>query len=133
MLQFTWPVRVYYEDTDAGGVVYHASYVRFMERARTEWLRACGFDQARLRRDMGVLFTVRSAHLDFLAAARLDDALEVDVQVADRRRASLIFGQAVRRAEAILCRGEVRIACLDAVSLRPCAIPEPIVTAITAD
>jgi acyl-CoA thioester hydrolase len=132
VLQFTWPVRVYYEDTDAGGVVYHASYVRFMERARTEWLRACGFSQETLHRDVGVLFTVRSAHLDFLGAARLDDALEVDVQIADRRRASLIFAQAVRRTEEVLCRGEVRVACLSTVNLRPCAIPAPVVAAITA-
>jgi acyl-CoA thioester hydrolase len=124
---FRWPVRVYYEDTDSGGVVYYANYLRFMERARTEWMRQLGFEQDALIRDKGILFAVRSASLDYLRPARFNDLLEVSVRLCERRRASLAFEQVVSRAgdaERPLCTGSIRIACLDAASFRSTPIPE---------
>ena len=132
---FCWPVRVYYEDTDSGGVVYYANYLRFMERARTERLRDLGFEQNRLRRDQGVLFTVHSIQVDFRKPARFNDALEVTADIADQRRASLTFYQEVRRAGEtdVLCSGHVRVACVDAGSFRPAAIPSPLRLALHQD
>jgi acyl-CoA thioester hydrolase len=124
---FRWPVRVYYEDTDSGGVVYHANFLRFMERARTEWMRRLGFEQDVLLRDRGILFAVRSASLEYLLPARFNDRLEVSVNLRERRRASLAFEQAVSRegdAEHPLCTGSFRIACLEAASFRSTPIPE---------
>ena len=88
---FRWPVRVYYEDTDSGGVVYYANYLRFMERARTEWMRTLGFEQDALIRNPGILFAVRSASLEYLRPARFNDLLEVSVRLCERRRASLLL------------------------------------------
>lgn len=122
-LNFTIPVRIYYEDTDAGGVVYYANYLRYMERARTEWLRALGFEQDQLVANEGVIFAVRSAHLEFLKPAHFNDLLEVTVRVASRRGASLTFAQSVRRDGTAVCEGEVRVACLDARSFVPRALP----------
>ena len=129
--QFVWPVRVYYEDTDSGGVVYYANYLKFMERARTERLRAMGFEQDQLRRDFGVLFAVHSLQVDYVRPAVFNDLLEVSAAVSDQRRASLAFTQEVRRcgdARPLLCRGQVRVACIDAGSLRPRPIPGDIRT-----
>jgi tol-pal system-associated acyl-CoA thioesterase len=92
---FFWPVRVYYEDTDCGGVVYYANYLRFMERARTEWLRALGFEQDLLATEHGVIFAVRSVALDFVRPARFNDLLRVGAHVVERRAASLTFAQEV--------------------------------------
>jgi acyl-CoA thioester hydrolase len=125
--EFRWPVRVYYEDTDSGGVVYYANYLRFMERARTEWMRELGFEQDALIRDTGILFAVRSASLEYLLPARFNDRLEVSVRLRARRRASLVFEQVVSRegdVEHPLCIGSFRIACLDAASFRTRPIPE---------
>jgi len=123
--QFFWPVRVYYEDTDSGGVVYYANYLKFMERARTERLRALGFEQDRLRTEQGILFTVHSIQVDFCRPAHFNDALEVTAAVGERRRASLTFDQEIRRqGEAtVLCSGSVRVACVDAHTFRPVPIP----------
>ena len=123
---FSWPVRVYWEDTDAGGVVYHASYLRFLERARTEWLRARGLDQQRVREQQGVLFVVRDLSIDFVAPARLDDELDVTIESCERRSASLSFVQCIlRRADGVLLtRARVRAACIDAVTWQPRRIPE---------
>lgn len=120
---FALPVRVYYEDTDAGGVVYYANYLKFMERARTEWLRTLGFEQDQLARREGVVFAVRSAQLDFLKPARFNDLLDVSVAVTARGGASVTFGQSVRRAGVALCEGTVRVACLSADSFTPHAWP----------
>ena len=122
----TWPVRVYWEDTDAGGVVYHASYLRFLERARSEWLRARGVSQVEVRERDGVLFVVRDLSIDFVAAARLDDDLDVTIEACERRSASLSFVQCIlRRADrTLLTRARVRAACIDAVSWQPRRIPE---------
>ncbi len=131
--QFFWPVRVYYEDTDSGGVVYYANYLKFMERARTERLRAMGFEQDQLRRDEGVLFTVHSVQADFRQPARFNDELEVTAEICDRRRASLTFSQEIRRRgkPALLCTGRVRIACVDAHSFKPVPIPDVIRSELT--
>lgn len=132
--EFRWPVRVYYEDTDTAGVVYYANYLRFMERARTEYLRSLGFEQDELARSDGILFAVRSAHVEFLAPARFNDSLTVTAQVAERRRASLNFQQTVYRTDASdrpLCTGTVLIACIDTASLRPRPIPERILEEIS--
>ena len=121
---FTWPVRVYWEDTDAGGVVYHASYVRFLERARTEWLRASGVDQSALKQRTGVAFMVREMQLDFLRAARLDDELLTTVAIKERRAASILFAQTIERADGMeLIRALVRVACVDVERMRPVPIP----------
>lgn len=130
MSAFAWPVRVYYEDTDAGGIVYYANYLKFMERARTEWLRALGVEQDRLRERDGIIFAVRSVCLDFVKPARFNDLLGVTVRCAQRRPASLTLEQEVwsesgtaSAGRALLCRGQVRIACLDACALNPRALP----------
>ena len=124
--EFNWPVRVYYEDTDTSGVVYHAAYLAYMERARTEWLRALGFNQETLRTESDVAFTVSRMELAYLAPARLDDELVVSVVVLKAGRASFNLAQAVQREATVLCRATVRIACVSASQFRPCALPEPI-------
>ena len=121
---FSWPTRVYWEDTDAGGVVYHAQYLAFLERARTEWMRARGYGQDLLRRDFDLVFAVRAMTLDFLKPARLDDALAVDASLRDCRRASATFAQAIRRDGQLLVTASVRVAALDASTFRPRAIPQ---------
>lgn len=130
MSNFSWPVRVYYEDTDTGGVVYYANYLRFMERARTERLRQLGVEQRSLHESAGILFAVRAATLDFLKPARLDDALRVSAEVVECRRASLVFQQAVYLEgdpSRVFCTARVRVACLDAEGLRPHPIPDWII------
>ncbi|MHB8911194.1 MAG: tol-pal system-associated acyl-CoA thioesterase [Lysobacter sp.] len=123
---FSWPTRVYWEDTDAGGVVYHAQYLAFLERARTEWMRAQGYGQELLRRDHGLVFAVRAMALDFLKPARLDDALAVSASLRECRRASAVFAQAIHRGGELLVTASVRVAALDAGGFRPCAIPAPL-------
>jgi acyl-CoA thioester hydrolase len=122
---FVWPVRVYYEDTDAGGVVFYANYLRFMERARTEWLRHLGYEQDVLAQDEGVLFVVRRAAVDYRYPARFNDLLEVTVEVVERGGASLGFRQEVRRQSdgQLCCSGLVEAACVRAATLRPSRIP----------
>lgn len=117
--RFSWPTRVYWEDTDAGGVVYHARYVAFMERARTEWMRALGYGQERLRQQHDLVLVVRSMELDFLRPARLDDVLEVSVALRRCKRASLEFFQAIRRGDERLATAGVRIAAVGAAGFRP--------------
>ena len=123
---FSHPVRVYWEDTDAGGVVYHAQYLAFLERARSEWLRALGHVQERLRREHDLVFAVRAMQLDFRAPARLDDLLEATASLRECRKASLVFGQEVRRDGTLLLSATVRIAVLAASSFRPQPLPEPL-------
>lgn len=117
--RFSWPTRIYWEDTDAGGVVYHARYVAFMERARTEWMRALGYGQERMRCDHGLVFAVRAMSMEFLKPARLDDALEVTAGLVQCKRASLVFAQAVSRGEETLLTAQVKIAALDADTFKP--------------
>jgi len=127
---FNWPMRVYYEDTDAGGVVYHANYLCFMERARTEWLRWLGFEQNQLRTEENWIFAVRRVLVNYLAPARLDDQLQVITQLTHLGRASLKLQQQVQHCDtnATLCTGEIQIACLSSPALRPCALPEALHT-----
>ena len=127
MREFRWPVRVYYEDTDAGGVVYYANYLKFMERARTEWLRHLGFEQDRLVREQGILFAVTEVALRYLSPARFNDALSVTARVVERRRASLQCAQTVYREDQALCAGRIRIACLDAANFRPRPLPDRLI------
>lgn len=130
-MNFEWPVRVYYEDTDAAGVVYYANYLKYMERARTERLRALGYEQDELMRDEGVVFAVRSIKADYLKPARFNDELFVTADISEIKRASLIFEQCVRRDKSvILCQASVRIACLDATSMLPRKIPEGMIERI---
>lgn len=129
---FSWPTRVYWEDTDAGGVVYHAQYLAFLERARSEWMRAQGHGQERLRTEHDLVFAVRAMRIDFRLPARLDDALEVTVAVRECRRASLVFAQSIRRGGELLLDAEVRVAALTAGGFRPRPIPQPLHDALIA-
>ncbi|MNM06937.1 Acyl-CoA thioester hydrolase YbgC [compost metagenome] len=122
--RFSWPTRIYWEDTDAGGVVYHARYVAFMERARTEWMRALGYGQESMRSGGGQVFVVRAMALDFLKPARLDDVLTISVELVQCRRASLLMEQAVLRGEEVLVTAQVRLAAVGAVDFRPQAIDD---------
>jgi acyl-CoA thioester hydrolase len=126
MNKFVWPVRVYYEDTDGGGVVYHANYLKFMERARTEWLRSLGFDQTALRNDPGVLFVVREVRLKYRKPACFNDALNVVTELSSSGRSLLEFGQTILRGEEILTEARVEVVCVDAESFKPIAIPPAI-------
>jgi acyl-CoA thioester hydrolase len=122
---FSHPIRVYWEDTDAGGVVYHAQYLAFLERARSEWMRALG-DQDAMRRELDLVFVVRAMQVDFRSPARLDDLLSATVRLRECRRASLVMAQQVRRGEALLLDATVRIASLHAGTFRPRPIPDPL-------
>ncbi|MCS6947104.1 MAG: tol-pal system-associated acyl-CoA thioesterase [Steroidobacteraceae bacterium] len=129
MAVFTWPVRVYWEDTDGGGIVYYANYLRFLERARTEWLRSLGFDQSDWIRDPGVLFTVVAVEIRFLAPARLDDHLLISCEPQAEGRVSVGFRQGVYRdslSGPLLATATVRAACVDAATLKPRRIPASI-------
>ena len=152
---FVWPVRVYYEDTDSGGVVYYANYLKFMERARSEWLRDLGVEQDELLARERIIFAVRAVQVDYLQSARFNDVLWVTAEIAERGRASLSFSQRVLRPDGdertqaprhmtagdraallgdksrLLCTGQVRIACLDAVTMRPRPIPSPLLAEIS--
>ncbi|MFP3503635.1 tol-pal system-associated acyl-CoA thioesterase [Burkholderia ambifaria] len=127
---FTWPVRVYYEDTDAGGIVFYANYLKFFERARTEWLRACGIDQRRLADDTGAIFIVRSTSLDYRAPARLDDALTVTSRPGRIGRASVEFTQEAWRGDTLLVTGHIRLGCVERTGIRPAAIPQVVLDAL---
>jgi acyl-CoA thioester hydrolase len=124
MKPFFWPVRVYYEDTDSGGVVYYANYLKFFERARTEWLRSFGLNQDKLAQEEGLIFVVRRALLDFARPARLDDMLEVTVEPLKLARVYVELAQEVRRGAELLARAEVRVACLDKIGFKPVVMPQ---------
>ena len=126
---FQHPVRVYWEDTDAGGVVYHAQYLAFMERARSEWMRALGFGQEALR-EANLCFVVRSMAVDFRLPARLDDGLSVSVRLAQCRGASLVIAQEVRRDGELLVGAQVRVAAVSADRFRPVPIPEAVLACL---
>lgn len=132
MSESCWPVRVYYEDTDAGGVVYHAGYIRYFERARTEWLRNLGYSQARLVADEGVLFSVVNLEIHYQKPARLDDMLQVLTRARLAGGASVQFEQDVQREDGeLLARGKVLVACVDAHSLKPRRLPAALRERIT--
>lgn len=120
---FSWPVRVYWEDTDAGGVVYYANYLKFLERARSEWLRALAIHQAELAAEADVLFVVRRVEADYLRPARFDDALRVQCRITEMGRASLTMAQQVLRGDEVLLSAQVKLACVSASAMRPAKIP----------
>jgi len=133
---FEWPVRVYWEDTDAGGVVYYANYLKFLERARTEWLRALGHSQQALAIDPGILFMVVNLNVEYFRPARLDDALRVSCAPEREGRVTMRFRQQIRRdspAREALIEANIRVACLDARTLRPRRLPDFIVTPDAVD
>jgi acyl-CoA thioester hydrolase len=123
---FALPIRVYYEDTDASGIVYYANYLKFMERARTEWLATLGFPLSAFEREHGVVFVVHRCEIDFRQPARLNDALAVTVEVEQRGASRLVARQEVRRGETVLTSARVTLACVDAARWRPVRIPAPL-------
>lgn len=127
---FSWPVRVYYEDTDAGGVVYYANYLRFLERARTEWLRALGFEQTALAAVHRVVFVVRAISLDYLKPSRIDDALSVSVEQVETGASRIALVQRVTRGGDELVTARVELACVNTETFRPVRIPGPVIDRI---
>jgi acyl-CoA thioester hydrolase len=126
-LNFRWPVRIYWEDTDAGGIVFYANYLRFFERARTEWLRARGIGQQQLREATGAIFVVLDTQVSYRRPARLDDTLEITVEPAREGGASLVFVQRAWRGAELLAEGTIRVACVDAATLKPRRLPASVV------
>ena len=129
---FRHAVRVYWEDTDAGGIVFYANYLKYFERARTEWLRSLGVQQQVLRETVGAMFVVGDTQLRFLRPARLDDLLDVTAVLREAGRASLQLAQQAWRGTELLAEGEIRIGCVDADTLRPRRIPDSILQALHA-
>lgn len=123
---FHWPIRVYYEDTDAGGVVYHSQYLNFMERARTEWLRSLGFEQAALKDSLNILFVVHSMQIQFKKSARFDELLSVETHLTELRLGSFECFQEIVREEERILQAQVKIACVNATTYKPTGIPAPI-------
>ncbi|HEX5363775.1 MAG TPA: tol-pal system-associated acyl-CoA thioesterase [Gallionella sp.] len=121
---FSWPTRVYYQDTDAGGVVYHANYVNFMERARTEWLRTFGYSNAGLMQELGVMFVVRKLELNYLRPALLDDMLDVTAQLKEVGRSRITLEQTVTRGDELMTVAEVHLVCVGVESFKPVSVPE---------
>jgi acyl-CoA thioester hydrolase len=121
---YSFPVRVYFENTDAGGVVYHAEYLKFLERARTEWLRHLGYDHQALARNHRIVFVVTQAVADFLKPARLDDNLAVSVQLESLGKVRCVFAQEIRREADLLVRARVTVACVTGEHFKPAEIPE---------
>jgi len=120
---FVFPVRIYYEDTDAGGVVYHANFLCFMERARTEWLRELGYELNKLEQEYGFLFAVRSVDINYLRPAHLNDLLRIEVAIARKGKASLDIDHEVYRDETLVCRARIKLAGIAADTFRPMALP----------
>ena len=127
---FHWPVRIYWEDTDAGGVVYYANYLKFMERARSEWLRALGFEQDELRDEAGVVFVVRRVEVDYLSPGQFNDLIDVEVGLLEMGRASFSVKQTLTCGPTRLVSAQVMLACVDASSFKPVKIPAPILQAL---
>jgi acyl-CoA thioester hydrolase len=130
LLTFDWPLRVYYEDTDAGGIVFYANYLKFFERARTEWLRACGIDQRKLVESDGVLFVVKRTALDYSAPARLDDLIHVVSRIERLGRASVDFHQEAWRDDVLLAAGDIRVASVSIGAIRPVGIPASVLAGL---
>jgi acyl-CoA thioester hydrolase len=122
-MNFFWKMRVYWEDTDAGGIVFYANYLKFFERARSEWLRSLGFSQTALRQELGVIFVVSATSVRYAKPAFLDDELSITAALENSKRASLHFVQTALRGGALLCESQITVACVNAVSLKPTRIP----------
>jgi acyl-CoA thioester hydrolase len=121
---FTWTVRVYYEDTDAGGIVFYANYLKFFERARTEWLRAAGVSQQEMLEHHGAIFVVKNTSVDYHAPAKLDDVLNLTLSIEKLGRASVQFTQQAWRDDTLLTSAAVKVGCVDAATLRPRPLPD---------
>ena len=137
-MAFEFPIRIYWEDTDAGGIVFYANYLKFMERGRTEWLRSLGLEQQRLREQVGGMFVVSEAHIKYLQPARLDDELIVTAELQEAGRASMQIAQRVLLKQKqptdtpqLLCEGTIRIGWVDALSMRPARIPQSLIQTIS--
>lgn len=128
--QFCWTVRVYYEDTDAGGVVYHSNYLNFMERARTEWLRALGFEQTFIREQLDTIIVVHSLSIAYKSPARFNDVLSVHCALGAAGKTSMDIEQSIYRGEVLIAQAQVKAVFVNAASFRPVAIPEEIKQAI---
>ncbi|QIM68150.1 tol-pal system-associated acyl-CoA thioesterase [Basfia succiniciproducens] len=128
---FQFPVRVYYEDTDAGGVVYHARYLHFFERARTEFLRTLNFSQNQLLHEQNIAFVVKSMNIDYRFPACLDDALIVESEVVEVKGATILFSQILKRDELVLTTATVKVACVDLGKMKPAALPAEVKAAIS--
>lgn len=127
--EFNWQVRVYYEDTDAAGIVFYANYLRYMERARTEWLRSAGYEHASLKNEHGILFAVKNVTIEYIKPARLDELLTVTSSLLSKRGASLIFQQIIKNENnELLIEAEIKVACLNATTLKASAMPEDLIT-----
>ena len=123
---YKWPVRVYYEDTDSGGVVYHSQYLNFMERARTEWLRTMGFEQTDVKDVLNVVVVVHSMQIDFKKPAKFNDLLTVVSQLVKIGRSSFTFEQKIIKDHQLLVQAQVKLACVSTETFKPVAIPKPI-------
>ena len=124
--QFSWPIRVYYEDTDSGGVVYHSNYLNFMERARTEWLRHLGFEQTYLKDALNIMFVVHSMQITFKKPAKFNDMLTITSELHKVGHSSLQFLQKITINQQTLVEAQVKLACVNALTFKPVGIPEPI-------
>jgi len=132
--EFFWPIRVYYEDTDAAGVVYHSNYLNFMERARTEWLRSAGYSQKTLEQEEGIVFVVARMDIEFLSPACFDEQLTVHSRITTMNGARLVFEQAIHNESgAVKCKARVHIVCVDSGSFKPKKIPNTIKAKLTND
>ncbi|CAB3639248.1 tol-pal system-associated acyl-CoA thioesterase [Trinickia soli] len=131
--RFDWPVRVYYEDTDAGGIVFFANYLKFFERARTEWLRARGIDQHQLASECKILFVVSETAVQYRAPARLDDLLTIASRIERLGKASVGFVQEARRGDDVLAVGTIRVGCVEYGTLKPVALPRSVADALRGD
>lgn len=128
---FNWPVRIYYEDTDAGGIVYHSNYLKFFERARTEMLRSIGVSQHRLLEE-SLGFVVKHMDIDFIKGATLDEELVVTTKITEIKRASLLFCQEMVNPEGqVLCKAIVKVACVNTIRMKPQAIPTFMITELS--
>ncbi|MFV1983199.1 MAG: tol-pal system-associated acyl-CoA thioesterase [Thiohalomonadales bacterium] len=126
MTEFNWPIRIYYEDTDSGGVVYYANYLKFMERARTEWLRSLSIEQDELIQETGVIFAVRKVAIEYKIAARFNDLLMITTNVAKVSGASVELRQIITKDEKsiVICEATTKIVSIEAKKFKPCALPE---------
>jgi acyl-CoA thioester hydrolase len=131
-LAFSHPVRIYWEDTDAGGVVFYANYLRFFERARTEWLRALGFGQQHMRNEQGLMFVVTDTHVRYLHPARLDDELTITVALAAAARATLTLAQTALRGATLLAESRITLACVEVDHFHPRRLPKSILDALAS-
>jgi acyl-CoA thioester hydrolase len=129
---FSWSLRVYFEDTDTGGIVYYANFLRFFERCRTEWLRALGIAQVQLAERSQLQFVVAHAAVDYLRPARLDDVLTITARIGERARSYLVFDQQALRGTELLARGRVKVACVDTRRLAPARLPVELTAALDA-